>query len=241
MICFRTRSQLAEAMDNPGLAAEDLAPVFRDLNRTNVLLRGQRITLGAVMEVMRKSPRSKYNIVDMGCGDGDLLRRLAVLCRESAKNVSLLGIDTSSAALEVARGLSEDFPEIQYARHNILEMDYEAFRCDILLCTLTLHHFKDENILKLLAGFRLMRPISIIINDLQRNKLAYCLFQVFSLIFIKTKIAKQDGLISIRSGFVRSDLQRFGTAIPGFIHRIQWRWAFRYLWVMQAKSVPLHE
>jgi hypothetical protein len=86
-----------------------------------------------------------------------------------------------------------------------------------------------------------MTPKTIIINDLQRNKLAYYLFHVFSLIFIKTKIAKQDGLISIRSGFVKSDLQRFGRALPGFIHRIQWRWAFRYIWVMQAKAVHFHE
>jgi hypothetical protein len=86
-----------------------------------------------------------------------------------------------------------------------------------------------------------MAPMAIIINDLQRNKLAYYLFQVFSLIFIKTKIAKQDGLISIRSGFVKSDLQRLGNAVPDYYQRIRWRWAFRYLWVMQAKAVPFHE
>jgi ubiquinone/menaquinone biosynthesis C-methylase UbiE len=241
MMCYQERAQLSEAMDNPLLAAADLSPVFRDLNRTNRLLRGQRITLKAVEKVMRKKPTAPVTIVDMGCGDGDLLRRLARQYRNAKRKVSLLGIDNSFATLEVARNNSTAYPEIMYLKQDILDMDYEAYPCDLLLCTLTLHHFSNADITTLLQGFCRMAPMAIIINDLQRNKLAYYLFQVFSLIFIKTKIAKQDGLISIRSGFVKSDLQRLGNAVPDYYHRIRWRWAFRYLWVMQAKAVPFHE
>jgi len=86
-----------------------------------------------------------------------------------------------------------------------------------------------------------MASLGVIINDLERNRLAYYLFHAFSLIFIKTKIAKQDGLISIRRGFLREELQGMSLAFPNLEHRIRWRWAFRYLWVMQAKAGALHE
>ena len=42
-----------------------------------------------------------------------------------------------------------------------------------------------------------LAKIGIVINDLQRSGLAYYLFKLFSLIFIKTDVAKIDGLISI--------------------------------------------
>lgn len=241
MISFRNRCQLEEAMDDPSLGTEKLGMVFRDLNRTNVILGGQRITLQAARGLLARFSRDSYRIIDMGCGDGDLLRRLARDCRKAQIEVSFLGIDNSMAALELAVAKSSEFPEIQYRKASMLELDHHKHRCDILLCTLTLHHFTDGEITSLLQNFTRMARLGVVINDLQRNRLAYYLFHMFSLIFIKTKIAKQDGLISIRRGFFRGELHWFSGAFPDFDHRIHWRWVFRYLWVMQAKAVPLHE
>lgn len=241
MIRFKKRCQLEEAMDDPSLGTAKLGAVFRDLNRTNFILGGQRITLQAVSDLLTRFPRDSYSIIDMGCGDGDLLRRLARNCRKARIKASFLGIDNSTAALELAVAKSAEFPEIQYRKASILELDYHKHSCDILLCTLTLHHFTDRDITALLQNFARMARLGVVIHDLQRNRLAYYLFHVFSLIFIKTKIAKQDGLISIRRGFLREELHCFSSAFPDLDHRIRWRWVFRYLWVMQAKAVPLHE
>jgi ubiquinone/menaquinone biosynthesis C-methylase UbiE len=241
MISFKKRCCLEEAMDDPSLETEKLGAVFRDLNRTNLILGGQRITQQAAGGLLARFPRDSYSIIDMGCGDGDLLRRLARNCRKAQIEASFLGIDNSMAALELAAAKSVEFPEIQYRKASILELDDHKHSCDILLCTLTLHHFTDQEIGTLLQSFTRMARLGVVINDLQRNRLAYYLFHVFSLIFIKTKIAKQDGLISIRRGFLRGELHCFSSAFPDFDHRIRWRWVFRYLWVMQAKAVPLHE
>lgn len=240
MIHFRERCLQEEAMDDPGLGAGQLDAVFRDLNHTNLLLGGQRITMNALKDLMNRYPREEYRVTDMGCGDGDLLRRIARYCRENSIAVSCLGIDNSVAALELAVAKSAGFPEIMYKKASILDPDDEH-PCDILLCTLTLHHFKDREITGILNRFSRMASLGVIINDLERNRLAYYLFHAFSLIFIKTKIAKQDGLISIRRGFLREELQGMSLAFPNLEHRIRWRWAFRYLWVMQAKAVALHE
>lgn len=240
MIHFRERCRQEEAMDDPNLGAADLDAVFRDLNRTNLLLGGQRITMNALKDLMNRYPREAYRVTDMGCGDGDLLRRIVRDCRKNSIAVSCLGIDNSAAALELAVDRSAGFPEIQYRKASILDPDIEH-SCDILLCTLTLHHFKDDVIAGILGRFTRMASLGVIINDLERNRLAYYLFHAFSLIFIKTKIAEQDGLISIRRGFLRAELQGLSRAFPNLEHRIRWRWAFRYLWVMQAKAVALHE
>lgn len=237
---FRERCQQEEAMDDPGLGAAQLDAVFRDLNRTNLLLGGQRITLNALKDLISHHPQDTYQITDMGCGDGDLLRRIVRFCRKNRIRVSCLGIDNSEAAVELAIAGSAGFPEIKYRKASMLDPGLDN-PCDILLCTLTLHHFNNGDIAGILNRFSRLASLGIIINDLQRNKVAFYLFHVFSLIFIKTKIAKQDGLISIRRGFLRAELQGYSRAFPNLEHSIRWRWAFRYLWVMQAKAIALHE
>jgi len=238
---FRNRCYLEEAMDDPERTVGELSRVFDDLNRTNQLLGGQYITLRAVKKLLARFPGRLYRIVDMGCGDGDLLRRLAVQCRRDGIEAVFLGIDGSPKALEIATQRSADFPEIRYEQASLPDLGGREFPCEILLCTLTLHHFNETEAPLVLDRFRRMASLGIIINDLQRNRIAYYLFQVFSRIFIKTKIAKEDGLISIRRGFSKKELLELSLGIPNFHHRIRWRWVFRYLWVMQAKANPLHE
>jgi hypothetical protein len=100
-----------------------------------------------------------------------------------------------------------------------------------------MHHFKDEDILKFMRQFIKLSSIGIVINDLQRSRLAYYLFQIFSLIFIKTKVAKIDGLISISKGFRKQDLEAFANTLKGVSHAIKWKWAFRYVWVLRKKRL----
>lgn len=241
MIDFSTRSTEAEAMDDPAVGTEALHAVFEDLNRTNTILGGQRITLNAVKKMMEDNPSTGYTICDMGCGDGDLLRRLAFQCRHMPVKTRFIGIDSSRAALAIAVEKSKGYPEIGFSNHNLLEIERAGIKCDIVLCSLTLHHFSENELPLLVRKFAGIARLGIIINDLQRNKLAYYLFKAFSRIFIKTKIAKQDGLISIRRGFSRKELQQLSAALPNLQHQIRWRWIFRYLWVMQTKGFPLNE
>ena len=100
-----------------------------------------------------------------------------------------------------------------------------------------MHHFSNEQIPIFLSQFTNLAKIGVIINDLQRSALAYYLFKGFSAIFIKTKIAKHDGLISIKSGFKKKDLITFSKDLSHSAHTINWKWAFRYVWVMQTTQL----
>ena len=60
--------------------------------------------------------------------------------------------------------------------------------CDIILCTLTMHHFTDQQICTFIKTFVQLASTGVIINDLQRSKIAYRLFQLFSGIFMKSKL-----------------------------------------------------
>lgn len=237
MMDLQYRNTESELMDNPKVTIDMLRLVFKDINRSNRCLGGNAITLANVCKLMKEYPRKQYTIADIGCGDGEILRQIAGYFRNTKMEVVLIGLDLNENALTIARELSVDFPEITFLKQDILALKPQEFSCDILLCTLTMHHFSNEQIPLFLSKFIKLAKIGIVINDLQRSALAYYLFKGFSAIFIKTKIAKHDGLISIKSGFKKKDLITFSKDLTHATHTINWKWAFRYVWVIQTSRL----
>ena len=230
---FSERSTEQELMDDPDIDAITLREVLKDINRSNAMLNGNSITLKAISKLLKMYPKNHYTIVDMGCGDGTMLKEVALFLRQKNINANLIGVDLNAKSIALARELTQDLPEIQFMQQDILALKASDLECDILLCTLTMHHFKNKEIPVFLCQFVKLAGIGVIINDLQRSTIAYYLFKCFSLIFIRTKIAKNDGLISIKSGFFKRELQAFAKQLPDQKHDIRWKWAFRYVWIIQ--------
>ncbi|RTE52076.1 methyltransferase domain-containing protein [Arenibacter aquaticus] len=233
---FKERSTEPEAMDSPKMDPLLLKKIYADINKVNKVLLGFSITIKAIKRIMKKYPRNSYTILDMGCGDGAMLREIALHFKNKAVVLKLVGIDINSKSIELAKEASKDYHNIQFKLCNILDVDEMGLQCDILLCTLTLHHFKSSEIPIFIDQFTKLSRLATIINDLQRSKASYYLFILFSLIFIKTNIAKKDGLISIKRSFTKTDLVAFSKSVPSHIHEIKWKWAFRYLWIIRKQQ-----
>ena len=101
-----------------------------------------------------------------------------------------------------------------------------------MLCTLTLHHFKDDEIIQLMTIFNANSRVGIVINDLHRSALAYRLFQVLGFVFRLNAMSREDGLVSILRGFKKEDLIGFSKKLKLDNYKIQWKWAFRYQWII---------
>jgi ubiquinone/menaquinone biosynthesis C-methylase UbiE len=237
LIDLKKRSNQPELMDDFKEGLQALRVVFDDINRVNVILGGNNITINAVARLIKENPQESYTIVDMGCGDGNMLREVANFCRKNTQNTRLIGIDLNQEALQLASEASVDYSEIEYQHKDILQIKSTDLNCDIVINTLCMHHFVDKDLLTFLAKFNELASIGVVFNDLQSSRWAYYLFKLFSLIFIKTKTAKIDGLISISKGFIKSDLLTYTKNLPSVAHQIKWKWAFRYVWVMQPKLI----
>ena len=241
MKAFRNRSSEIELMDDTSLEPHVLDAVLQDVSLANRLLGGNRITRNAVMSMISKKPDKEYTIMDVGCGDGAMLRQLAAICRKKPYRVRFIGLDINESAIALAQQHSKDYPEIAYYAGDILKDNRHGLYADITLCTLTLHHIPSSQIPGFLAGMAKITQRAILINDLQRSSLAYYLFKIFSAIFIKTKIARHDGLVSIKKGFKRNELIAFSRQVPSFYPKVEWKWAFRYLLIMTPANLKNHE
>jgi 2-polyprenyl-3-methyl-5-hydroxy-6-metoxy-1,4-benzoquinol methylase len=133
--------------------------------------------------------------------------------------------------------LSAAYPTVTYAVMNVFDRDFASLEYDIALCTLTLHHFTDEQILALMRLLSQQAKRGVVINDLHRSALAYRLFQLVCFVFRLNKLSREDGLISILRGFKRQDLETFSRQLQLTSYQINWRWAFRYQWIIRNLCV----
>lgn len=232
---FKYRTSEEEVMDDFYLKGEELRSTLRDLDKVNKWLGGNEITLNGIRKLLSTNSSEPIKILDVGCGNGSILREIADFGRKNGLKLELIGIDANEFAVNIARELSVDFPEISFRTLNIFSEAFENMKADIILCTLTLHHFKDEDVNYLIRLFLRNSRKGVVINDLERSPVAYHLFQLFCAVFIDNDIARKDGLISIRRGFKRKDLENYGRKLPA-LQEIQWKWAFRFQWILYKEQ-----
>ena len=227
------RTDTPEIMDDFTLEGEVLREALDKIAKINQFLGGNSLTLNGVKELILTVPKSRLiTIVDVGCGNGDMLRVLSNYGKENNYSFNLIGIDANAFTVNHAKKLSESYSNITFQCEDIFEYDFSQSKCDIILCTLTLHHFKNEEIEYLLTTFYANSNLGIVINDLHRSSLAYRLFQIICFLFQLNSMSREDGLTSILRGFKKEELELFSKKLGFKKYKIKWKWAFRYQWII---------
>ena len=233
-ISTKYRTDEPEIMDDFSLEGEVLREALDKIAKINQLLGGNKLTLQGVKSLIsRINTKKEVTIVDIGCGNGDMLRTLADYAAKNDLNFKLIGVDANPFTIQHAETLSKDYSNISYQCEDIFDEKFKILKYDIVLCTLTLHHFKDKEIIDLISIFNKNASIGIIVNDLQRSAVSYRLFQAVCFVFGLNEMSKKDGLVSILRGFKKEELIDFSNKLGLKKYRIQWKWAFRYEWIIE--------
>jgi 2-polyprenyl-3-methyl-5-hydroxy-6-metoxy-1,4-benzoquinol methylase len=227
------RTKRVEIMDDFDLVGNELQDALDKIAKINQLLGGNQLTLQGVKKLIQNLDKKQdFTIVDIGCGNGDMLRVLSNYAIQNQWSFKLIGVDANQFTIDYAKKLSLNYPNISYRCEDIFFKDFQSLKYDICLCTLTLHHFKDDEIEKLLSVFYTNSKIGIVINDLHRSFVSYRLFQILCFVFNLNNMSKQDGLVSILRGFKKSELIAFSKKMNFKKYSIHWKWAFRYQWII---------
>lgn len=230
------RSEAPEIMDDFDLAGETLRDALDKIASINQLLGGNKVTLQGLKYLIKGNTKREINILDVGCGNGDMLRTLADYSLKKQLNFKLTGIDANAFTIKHAEQLSVNYPNISYNCIDIFDEIKQAKVYDVILCTLTLHHFKNEEIIILMNAFNSQSTLGIVVNDLHRSRTAYYLFKILCFVFRLNKMSRDDGLVSILRGFKKQDLHSFSRQLNLKSYILKWKWAFRYQWIIPKRK-----
>lgn len=233
MINTAERSNQKEIMDDLDMQGNELKMTLQDLDKVNQMLGGNKITVEGVEKLLKSCCyRRPVKIIDVGCGNGSILKEVANYGRKTGDRFELMGIDANPNAVKIAERNLEDYPEVSFKAMDVFSQEFMLQEADIILCTLTLHHFSNEKIEELMKIFVEMAGLGVVVNDLKRSRRAYYLFKAFCKAFGLREINRKDGLTSILRSFKKPELENFGRSLKVSRQEINEKWAFRYQWIL---------
>jgi 2-polyprenyl-3-methyl-5-hydroxy-6-metoxy-1,4-benzoquinol methylase len=228
-VSFSQRSKAVEIMDDLQFHDEVVFQTLCELDFINQWLGGNAVSLSALENVWRKIPKEhSIAIADLGCGSGEMLRLIAKNAIRDNRNVRLTGIDANPHIVKYAIGHSGDFANVKFEALNIFSADFQSRNFDIVLATLFLHHFSDEELINIFMALKKQVNIGIIVNDIHRHPLAYYSIKWLTSLFSKSSMVKYDAPLSVLRAFKREELKSVlkNAGIENF--ELKWRWAFRW-------------
>ena len=194
-----------EMMDRPQPVSPELE---RDLKRLRQLNRwfGSYRLIGRFVRRWIK-PGDNMRIADLATGSGDIPRLILHYARKIGAKVEIDALDRQSATVEIARKLSAAYPEISYHATNILDWSpAEAY--DIVLCTLALHHFSDEDAVMVLRRCRESSRDFVLVSDLRRGFLATVGVYLLTAVVFREPMTRYDARLSAERAFSFSEMRK---------------------------------
>ena len=218
-----------EMMDRPQSISPELE---RDLERIRQLNRwfgSYRLVLSFVRRWIQ--PGVRMRIADVATGSGDIPRLIVDYARKNGARVEIHAIDRQAPTLEIATKLSAGYPEISYREANILEWDgNEAY--DVVLCSLTLHHFSDEDAVKVLWRCRELSKRFVLVSDLRRGFLAGIGVHLLTALIFREPMTRYDARLSAERAFSFSEMRDLAVRAgwKNFGHK-KFRFARQAIWL----------
>ncbi|UXX80184.1 methyltransferase domain-containing protein [Reichenbachiella carrageenanivorans] len=222
------RSLKEEIMDDFYCQGEVVDQTLRELHQINTYLGGDQLSLNAIKKLLIKHPKDSYEIVDLGCGGGDTLKRFAKWGKRHHQHLQLLGIDANAYIVDYALKNCRKYPNISFSADNLLSSQFRNKTFDIAHASLFLHHLQDEEIIVLLKQLIDQARVGVVINDLHRHWLSYAFTKHLITRWSKSEMVKYDATLSVARAFTRSELEKYMKWANIKNYSLTWQWAFRW-------------
>jgi len=191
------RALAEEQMDAPDLAPEIYARVLSDLAQVNSVTLARRPTLAFLDRLPRTD--APLRLLDVGFGDGDMLRAIARWARRRKIAVDLVGIDLNPRSAAVAQAKTPADVRIDYRTGDYASLAGEHW--DVVISSLVAHHMTTAELVSFLAFMERHAARGWFINDLHRHGFAYAGFPLLATIAGWHRIVREDGQLSIARSY----------------------------------------
>ena len=200
MAQLATRSRQEEQMDAPGLDPAVYEQVLHDLARVNRWTFTAWPSIAFLNRAIGSAKR--FRLLDVGFGDGDILRAIARWARKRGIEAELIGVDLNEKSLQAARRATPSELAIDYRAGDYLDQP-ESF--DFIISSQVTHHMTDAQLMTFLRHMEANARMGWLICDLHRHGFAHWGFPLLARLLRVHRIVREDGQLSIARSFRRAD------------------------------------
>lgn len=191
------RALADELMDDPSLDLLTYTGVLNDLAKVNTVTLARRPTLGFLGRAIGDA--KGFRLLDVGFGDGDMLRTIARWAARCGIEAELVGIDLNPRSETVARAATPHTMSIEWRTGDYTDLSKEPW--DFIVSSLVAHHMTHTQLVAFLRFMDAHARRGWFINDLHRHGFAYSGFPLLARLMRWHRIVRHDGQLSIARSY----------------------------------------
>ncbi len=203
MRSLAARAIAEEQMDAPDLPVSTYRQVLADLAKVNKATLSSRPTLSFLKRAL--GDRRTFKLLDVGFGQGDMLRAIATWAGKRDMQADLVGVDLNPNSEIMAREATDPALPIRY-----LTGDYRNHRgegWDFVVSSFVTHHMTPPQLDDFLRFMEAESALGWMVNDLHRHAFPYYGYPLLARLAGWHRIVREDGQLSIARSFRPAEWQ----------------------------------
>lgn len=229
MTVLGERAARSELIDRGGHDPGELSRSLDHVAAVNRFLGGDRALRRHLSPLRTTRPDAR--VLDVGTGNGRVLASILRWARRGGARWRGVGLELSPEMLAAAGPAGA--PAL--VRGDGLSLPFADASFDAVLCTLTLHHFRDDTAADLVAEMARVSRGVVVVNDLERCLPNYMAARLLAVTWWRgNALTRHDGPLSVLRGWTPGELERIARAAGLEGARVVRRFPFRL--ILEARA-----
>ena len=196
MTALAQRTIADEQMDAADIDPAVYAAVLRDLAKINRWTFTAWPTLAFLGRAI--GDRRAFSLLDVGFGQGDMLRAIAGWATKRGIEARLVGVDLNPLSGQVAASAAPADPRIEYRTGDYVDQP-EPF--DFIISSQVAHHMTDAQLDQFLRHMDTQARAGWLVSDLHRHRFAHSGYPLLARLLGVHRIVREDGTLSIARSY----------------------------------------
>ena len=238
----RRREHAPELLDALHHDRAELEQSLDQVAEVNRRLGGSRAVLRALdqLGIARRGPvpghtpatPDCWTILDIGTGSADIPLAIDDWARRRSICIHITATDRHPQMCEIAGERTRRHDRISVAAADALDLHYEDDAFDIVLLSLTLHHFEHADQIRALREAARVGRTAVIVNELERSLPSYLGARFLAVTrWRSNRLTRHDGPLSVLQAFTPRELRAVAAAAGLRVASVRRRWLFRLVLV----------
>jgi len=203
------RNLRPELLDLDEAPFDEVKDSLKDVQRVNQYLSGYRVLLHHIDPFFTELPQdTPMTLLDAATGSADQPIAVVQHARRKGRSVRVTAIDINAKMIRFARHEARHYPEIRFLQCNVLQLPFKDNSFDVVMNSLSLHHFSEENALVMLREFSRIARRGVIINDLHRSRVAFGAIWVLTRLLTRNRLTRYDAPVSVMNAFTPKEMKQ---------------------------------